>query len=244
MSSYDRYASPRRPSRTAVIACSVVLFHVAALWAFQSGLAHKVVATIVPAEAIAYIMATPAPQEQPPPPAPPPPVPVPPTPAPTPAPRPAVVKKSTPRPAPRPQPIADSTPSPNAPVVAAAEPAPDPAPPAPAAAPEAPAAPPAPPAPPAPRIELPSSNAAYLNNPAPGYPSISRRMGEEGKVVLRVFIGTDGKPEKIEIQKSSGYDRLDRHAQDTVQRWRFVPGKRNGVPEAMWNLVPINFVLE
>ena len=30
----------------------------------------------------------------------------------------------------------------------------------------------------------------------------------------------------------------------TVMRWRFVPGKRNGVPEAMWNLVPINFVLE
>ncbi len=228
MSSYDRYAttaSPKRLSRNALIAGGVVLLHVAALWAFQSGLAHKVVAAIVPPQAIAYIMAPPAP-EVPPPPAPPPPTPVPPTP--------------TPRPAPAPLPVADSAPSPNAPVVAAAEAAPDPTP----AAPPAPAAPAAPPAPPAPRIELPSSNAAYLNNPAPAYPSISRRMGEEGKVVLRVFIGTDGKPEKIEIQKSSGYDRLDRHAQDTVQRWRFVPGKRNGVPEAMWNLVPINFVLE
>ena len=242
MYSSDRYAAPGRLSRNAVIAGGVVLFHVAALWAFQSGLAHKVVAIIVPAEAIAYIMAPPAPQEQPPPPAPPPPAPVPPTPAP----RPAVGEKPTPRPAPPPRPIADSTPAPNAPVVAAAEPAPEPSPPAPAA-PEAPAAPPAPPAPaapPAPRIEQPSSNAAYLNNPSPGYPSISRRMGEQGKVVLRVLISADGKPEKIEIQKSSGYDRLDRHAQDTVQRWRFVPGKRGGVPEAMWNLVPINFVLE
>jgi protein TonB len=69
-------------------------------------------------------------------------------------------------------------------------------------------------------------------------------MGEQGKVVLRVLISADGVPEKITIQQSSGYDRLDRHAQDTVQRWRFVPGKRNGVAEAMWNLVPINFVLE
>ena len=241
MSSYDRYAttaSPKRLSRNALIAGGVVLLHVAALWAFQSGLAHKVVATIVPPQAIAYIMAPPAP-EVPPPPAPPPPTPVPPTPTP----RPAIIKKATPRPAPAPLPVADSAPSPNAPVVAAAEAAPDPTPAAPPA-PAAPAAPPAPPAPPAPRIEQPSSNAAYLNNPAPGYPSISRRMGEEGKVVLRVLISADGKPEKIEIHKSSGYERLDRHAQDTVQRWRFVPGKRNGVPEAMWNLVPINFVLE
>ena len=238
MSSYDRYAAPRRLSRNAVIAGGVVLLHVAALWAFQSGLAHKVVAVIVPPEAIAYIMAPPAPQEQPQPPAPPLPVPVPPTPA-KPTPRPAVVKKATPRPAPAPLPVADSAPSPNAPV-AAAESAPDPTP----AAPPAPATAAAPPAPPAPRIEQPSSNAAYLNNPSPGYPSISRRMGEQGKVVLRVLISADGKPEKIEIQTSSGYDRLDRHAQDTVQRWRFVPGKRGGVPEAMWNLVPINFVLE
>ena len=231
MSSYDRYAttaSPKRLSRNALIAGGVVLLHVAALWAFQSGLAHKVVAVIVPPQAIAYIMAPPAPEVPPPPP-----TPVPPTPTP----RPAIIKKATPRPAPAPLPVADSAPSPNAPVVAAAEAAPDPTP----AAPPAPAAPAAPPAP---RIEQPSSNAAYLNNPAPGYPSISRRMGEEGKVVLRVLISADGKPEKIEIHKSSGYERLDRHAQDTVQRWRFVPGKRGGVPEAMWNLVPINFVLE
>ena len=50
--------------------------------------------------------------------------------------------------------------------------------------------------------------------------------------------------QKVEINKSSGYDRLDRQAQEAVMRWRFVPGKRNGVPEAMWSLVPINFVLE
>ena len=69
-------------------------------------------------------------------------------------------------------------------------------------------------------------------------------MGEQGKVLLRVYIGADGGPQRVEINKSSGYDRLDRQAMDAVMRWRFVPGKRNGVPEAMWNLVPINFVLE
>jgi protein TonB len=29
-----------------------------------------------------------------------------------------------------------------------------------------------------------------------------------------------------------------------VLRWRYVPGKRAGVAEAMWFNVPINFVLE
>ncbi len=69
-------------------------------------------------------------------------------------------------------------------------------------------------------------------------------MGEQGKVVLRVLISVDGRPERVELKQSSGFDRLDRQAQDTVLRWRFVPGKRNGVAEAMWYLVPINFVLE
>ncbi|WP_312567327.1 energy transducer TonB, partial [Diaphorobacter sp.] len=108
----------------------------------------------------------------------------------------------------------------------------------------APAAPAAPPAPAAPSIELPSSDASYLNNPKPVYPAVSKRLGEQGKVMLRVLIGTDGLPQKVEVKQSSGFERLDRQAIDAVMRWRFVPGKRNGVPEAMWNLVPINFVLQ
>lgn len=224
-------------TRTAWITGGVVLFHAAALWALQSGLRHKPVETIVPATVIAQFVAPPALET---PPAPPPPK-APPVPTP---PRPAVVKKATPRPTPVPLAVTEATPPPNAPLVPAAE-SPPPAPAAPAAAPARPAATATAPAAKAvERVELPSSNAAYLQNPAPNYPSISKRMGEQGKVVLRVFIGTDGTAQKVEINQSSGYDRLDRQAQDAVMRWRFVPGKRNGTPEAMWNLVPINFVLE
>jgi protein TonB len=46
------------------------------------------------------------------------------------------------------------------------------------------------------------------------------------------------------VAESSGYDRLDQAAVSTVLKWRYVPGKRGGVPEAMWFNVPINFVLE
>jgi len=137
--------------------------------------------------------------------------------------------------------IPDPTPAPAAPV-GIVEPQP-PAPPIQApAAPPAPLAPPAPPAPPA--IVQPSSNASHLNNPTPNYPAVSRRLGEQGVVVLSVLIGTDGLPQKVEVKKSSGFERLDRQAVDTVLRWRFVPGTRNGVPEAMWYQQPIHFVLK
>ena len=231
MSQRDRFAPVGGVSRNAVIVGSVVMLHVAGLWALQSGLLRRAAEVIVPAELLSEFIAPPAPKVAPPaPPA----LPAPPPPRPAP-------RVQAPRPAPMPVAIADPTPAPNAPVGITT-----PQPPAPPI--EAPVAPPAPPAPPAPsapaRIDMPSSDAAYLNNPKPGYPAISNRMGEQGKVVLRVLIGTDGLPQQVEIKQSSGFDRLDRQAQEAVMRWRFVPGKRNGVPEAMWNLVPINFVLQ
>ncbi|TXI58704.1 MAG: energy transducer TonB [Limnohabitans sp.] len=97
---------------------------------------------------------------------------------------------------------------------------------------------------PSPVVSLPSSDADYLNNPAPAYPRMSRRQGEQGTVVLRVFINTEGRADKAEIRTSSGYSRLDEAALETVKRWRYVPGKRAGVPEAMWFNVPIRFVLD
>ena len=96
----------------------------------------------------------------------------------------------------------------------------------------------------APTLTLPSTSADYLNNPAPPYPRMSRRMGEQGTVVIRVFINTEGRAEKAEIRTSSGYARLDDTALETVKRWRYVPGTRAGVPEAMWFNVPIRFVLD
>ena len=93
-------------------------------------------------------------------------------------------------------------------------------------------------------VVLPSSDADYLNNPAPVYPRMSRRMGEQGTVLVRVLISADGRAEQAEIRTSSGYARLDEAALDTVKRWRYVPGKRAGTAEAMWFNVPVRFVLD
>jgi protein TonB len=61
---------------------------------------------------------------------------------------------------------------------------------------------------------------------------------------VRVLIGADGLPQRAELKKSSGFDRLDRSALDYVMKCRYKPGSVNGVPQAMWKDAPVNFVLE
>jgi len=220
-------------SRHVAIAGGVVAFHVLALWALQSGLLMRAAEMVVPAEILTRFLDAPAPRVQPQPPAPPT--------------QPVAVKKAVAkapvRPEPQPLAITDPTPSPSVPAGAAkpqlstatvALPT--------AETPTAPVAPSAPAAPPA--VQLPSSDADYLQNPKPPYPPLSRRLNEQGKTVVRVFIGVDGLPQRSEIARSSGYERLDQAAITTVMRWRFVPGKRGGMAEAMWFNIPINWVLE
>ena len=86
--------------------------------------------------------------------------------------------------------------------------------------------------------------AVYLRNPKPSYPGMSRRLGEQGTVFLRVFITAIGNPTRIELKTSSGYPRLDQAAQDAVQRWKFVPAKRGDQAVDAWVVVPIRFSLK
>lgn len=87
-------------------------------------------------------------------------------------------------------------------------------------------------------------DADYLRNPAPPYPPLSRRMGEEGKVMLRVLVSPQGTAENVEIKTSSGSLRLDEAAQKTVRNWKFIPAKRGDSAVQSWVLVPIIFKLE
>lgn len=227
-----------QPSRTAAVVAAVTAAHAVALWGIQH-LGQRPPVTTPSRVVQAMLVPTtsePAPAPQPAP-----------APAPTAKPRPLKpVIQRTPTPPPvavpapepttavpsEPEPVAATASSVTASVSSTA---------ATATAAEA-AAPPGPPAPP-PKIELPSASAAYLNNPPPPYPALSRRLGEEGRVVVRVRIEPDGTASAAEIRVSSGYPRLDEAALTAVRQWRYVPGKRNGVPEAMWFLVPIQFEL-
>jgi protein TonB len=87
-------------------------------------------------------------------------------------------------------------------------------------------------------------DADYLNNPKPTYPPASRRLHQEGEVLLRVRVSAEGHPESIEIKQSSGFPRLDHAAEAAVSRWRFVPARRGDVAIPVWVQVPITFNLQ
>lgn len=96
----------------------------------------------------------------------------------------------------------------------------------------------------APTTSLPRFNADYLKNPAPTYPPLSRRLHEEGALVLRVWVEPTGRPGQIEVKTSSGSPRLDHAAQEAVWRWQFVPARHGNEVVGAWVLVPITFVLK
>lgn len=69
-------------------------------------------------------------------------------------------------------------------------------------------------------------------------------MREEGRVLLRVFVTSEGRPGRIELSESSGSTRLDQAAEAAVASWRFIPAKRGEHAIDAWVIVPIVFKLE
>ena len=202
------YASRlRQPRQHGVGIALVVLLHILLFWAIQSGLALSVGQKVqVVVNAVLLSEDKPA---LPPPPAPkhlpPPPKNAPPPPAAVP---PAVVPVVT---APAANAVVATATPPAAPVVTA-------------------------PAAPGPRTE-PVRTAAVVNAAhceKPEYPSASRRLEEEGTVHLRFLVGVDGKVIQSEVEKSSGYKRLDEAARAGLSRCQFRPATVDGKPEQAW----------
>lgn len=91
--------------------------------------------------------------------------------------------------------------------------------------------------------EPPKFGVAYLNNPAPEYPRLAKRAGEQGRVLLKVLVGVDGLPSSVEVSKGSGFERLDNAALDAVKQWRFVPARKGGKAISAYVIVPLSFTL-
>lgn len=77
-------------------------------------------------------------------------------------------------------------------------------------------------------------DASFRGNPLPIYPSLSRRLGEQGTVTLQVLITAEGRAAEIRIEKSSGSARLDQAAVAAIREWRFVPALRGGKAVSAW----------
>lgn len=94
-----------------------------------------------------------------------------------------------------------------------------------------------------PTVEPPRFGAAYLNNPAPEYPPMSRRQGEQGRVLLKVLVSEAGAADHVVLETSSGHEKLDRAAIEAVKKWSFIPAKRNSQAISAYVLVPVKFSL-
>lgn len=218
MPSADPFTPIRPTLRRTVCFALVVAAHAGLVWALVDLARRPVVRQA--AEALLVRLIEPAPS----------------APEPKPAARPRLLELRAPLPlVPPPPAIAVATENPAAITVAVATSAPPPAPvPAPASA-----APPAPVALVAARFD-----ADYLSNPKPIYPVGSRRLGEEGTVVLRVKVSPGGAPMQVEIKHSCGFARLDEAARIAVAQWRFVPARRGDETVESWVSVPIVFSLQ
>ncbi len=219
------------PRQTGAVIAGIAALHVAAGWALlQVQAVRDAVLTVAPI--FVDFISPPAP----------------------PLPAPPPVRPPAPPPLRRaePPPLIAAAPAPAAAPAAFEVPPPPAEPPAPQPAPAAPPAPPAPPMPapapvpapaPAPRFISPSA-VQYLVAPRPEYPRASRRLGESGRVVLRVFIDEAGLPRTVQVQQSSGFERLDEAAIQAAHKARFKPPTDNGKPTSGWALIPSTFDLE
>ncbi len=108
-----------------------------------------------------------------------------------------------------------------------------------------PAAPaPVPVAPPKPSVRTAPVIDAARSCEKPEYPSASKRLEEEGTVVVNFLINTDGHVVDSKIEKSSGFDRLDQAARAALGKCKFKPGTVDGKPEQSWASIKYTWRLE
>lgn len=87
--------------------------------------------------------------------------------------------------------------------------------------------------------------ASQASSPSPAYPMMSRRLFEEGRVMVRVRVLASGEPGEVQLHKSSGFDRLDAAALAAVKQFKFNPARtRSGRAVDSWVTLPIQYVLK
>jgi protein TonB len=267
-----RYQAPLSPAKRGAIAALVVFFHVGGGWALtqveparltvgdQTSIEVRMVPAEHPSEPQPNID-VPTPEDTPPPEPEPVRLDIPPPPD-TPPPELEPVKLDTPPPDDTPPPEVPmletmvSPPTPDLPPpefpVAAPKPKPKPKPKAPpprpkprpqAAAPVDHAPQTAPPSVPQAPKTVSIGQVAYINPPNAIYPARSRRAGEQGRVLMRVLVDRTGRPSQVSLAKSSGHPALDEAALSAVRAALLRPYSENGIPQPVWVLVPIDFVL-
>lgn len=198
----------------------IVLAHALLFYLLQSGMLRKVAHAALPEVInISFI--------------------APPQPKPSAPPAPKTVQVAHPAPSITPPPLPLLAAAPTEPTITLPQPAAQPAPAAAVSAPVAAAPAPAP----APVVPRNVSSVEYIRAPQPVYPTISRRLGESGTVVLRILISERGLAEQVSVQKTSGFVNLDEAGRQAALRALFKPLLIDGKPVPVYATVALNFEL-
>lgn len=136
-------------------------------------------------------------------------------------------------------PVPPVPPAPPVPANAPLPPLPPPAPPAEFARSGPTAMPPAPPAPPRPPLS--PTDAPDPRMPPPPYPPQALHQGIDGKVVLLIDVGADGKPTHVQVEDSQPAGVFDAAAVEAAKRWTFEPKRAHGKAVASRVQVPVRF---
>jgi protein TonB len=90
-------------------------------------------------------------------------------------------------------------------------------------------------------VEFGSGNAPkFLHREMPVYPLIARRLGKEGRVLLRLTIDEKGNLLNIEVLEGAGYG-FTEAAVEAVKKSTFTPAIVNGMPVMSKALLPVKF---
>ncbi|QDX81098.1 hypothetical protein B9N43_07500 [Denitratisoma sp. DHT3] len=101
----------------------------------------------------------------------------------------------------------------------------------------------APPPPPVASVRVPPVVSASSCT-KPEYPAASKRLEEEGTVVLNFLIDVDGRVIQGKVEGTSGFERLDKAALDALGRCQFKPGTVDGKAEQAWAKMKYTFRLQ
>lgn len=77
----------------------------------------------------------------------------------------------------------------------------------------------------------------------PVFPPDEQRAGRGGRVVVRVLIGVDGRVKEIEQVSATSDSFFAVTRKRALEKWRFKPGTRDGIPVEAWRTIAVSFVL-
>lgn len=81
---------------------------------------------------------------------------------------------------------------------------------------------------------------AKISGDNPAYPDTLRRAGIEGRVVVRAWIGKDGRVKDVEVLRTD-HDGFNANTVRAVRTWRFEPAEKDGQPVEVWLTIPVRF---